>query len=323
LWIGDRIQRAIRGPGQGRYTYVPALPLRIYANLSVWIDQTIGWPKLHPVLGLIVLLGERFKLRQENLHDTSQFPTQKQPEPHATSIEYLTQRMPDGTFNDLRDPRMGAINGRFGRNVPNEFTWPEPEPRIMEPNPRVISRELLTRDTFAPATSLNTLAAAWIQFMTRDWFSHGSGDITRAWQVPLPTGDDFPQDPMLIPRTVPDATRTDDHADPPTHQNFETPWWDASQVYPTDQAMQASVRTGSGGKLTLVSQGDDQVLPPPLLAQLAHERVELLASDAVPVAAQRHDRGRMGDDGRAPLDGVDLGQQGGIDQARLVEQLVV
>ena len=44
----------------------------------------------------------------------------------------------------------------------------------MTPNPRVVSRELLTRDSFVPATSLNMLAAAWIQFMTRDWFSHGT-----------------------------------------------------------------------------------------------------------------------------------------------------
>jgi len=269
LWAGDRIDRAIRGHGNP-FSYVPPLSLRIYAAVSVWVDQTIGWPKLPPWLGLIVLLGERVKLRMDNLHDTSTFKTLPQPDPQATGIKYLHQRMPEGTFNDLRYPRMGAANTRFGRNVPNEFTWPETEPQIMSPNPRTISRELLTRDSFVPARTLNTLAAAWIQFMTRDWFSHGSGDINNPWTVPLPPGDDFPQDPILIPRTVADPTRPpDDQSNPPTHLNFETPWWDASQVYPTNQQLQASVRAGSGGKLRMVAHGEDELLPPQLLAQLA------------------------------------------------------
>jgi hypothetical protein len=178
--------------------------------------------------------------------------------------------MAEGTFNDLREPRMGSANTRFGRNVPVEFTWPDPEPQIMNPNPRVISRELLTRDSFVPATSLNMLAAAWIQFMTRDWFSHGTGDKNNPWQIPLPSGDDFPQNPMLIPKTIADPTRPPgDMSAPPTHVNLETAWWDASQIYPTNQQLQGSVRTGSGGKLRMVPQSGGDLLPPPLLDQLA------------------------------------------------------
>src|SRR5919202_3171289 len=269
LWVVDRIERALNPPS-ARYVYRPSIFLRIYANLCVWIDQRIGWPKLHPWVGLAVLLGERVKLRQDNLHDTSSFPTLPQQEPHAKGIEFLRQRMPDGTFNDLRDPSMGAVNTRFGRNVPNEFTWPDPEPQIMRPSPRVVSRELLTRETFVPATSLNMLAAAWIQFMTRDWFSHGTGDKTNMWQIPLPNGDDFPQNPMLIPRTIADPTRApDDTSAPPTHINLETAWWDASQIYPTDPRVQSSVRTGTGGKLRIIQHGPNRILPPPLLDQLA------------------------------------------------------
>jgi hypothetical protein len=178
--------------------------------------------------------------------------------------------MPDGTFNDLRDPRMGMAGTRFGRNVPNEFTWPDPEPAILAPNPRDVSRALLTRDPFVPATSLNTLAAAWIQFMVKDWFSHGTGDKNNTWQIPLRSDDDFPQNPMLIPKTIVDPTRPpDDRSGPPTHINTETPWWDASQLYPTDNTIRASVRTGSGGKLRLVASEGDERLPPELLAGLA------------------------------------------------------
>ena len=42
-----------------------------------------------------------------------------------------------------------------------------------------------------------------------------------------------------------------------------------------------------------------------------------------PVGAHGEAGGRVGDDRRRPLDGVDLGQQRGVDQARLVEQVVV
>src|SRR6266700_2647795 len=46
------------------------------------------------------------------------------------------------------------------------------ESTVLTPNPRVVSLELLTRDTFQPVTILNMLAAAWVQFMIHDWFSH-------------------------------------------------------------------------------------------------------------------------------------------------------
>jgi hypothetical protein len=114
------------------------------------------------------------------------------------------------------------------------------------------------------------LAAAWIQFMTRDWFSHGTGDKNNMWQVPLPPGDDFPQNPMLIPKTIGDPTRPPgDMSAPPSHVNLETAWWDASQIYPTNQQLQGSVRTGSGGKLKMVNQGSGDLLPGPILDQLA------------------------------------------------------
>ena len=48
----------------------------------------------------------------------------------------------------------------FGRNVLLEHTYPENSWSIRnEPNPRTVSRVLLTRDTFKPATTLNLMAA--------------------------------------------------------------------------------------------------------------------------------------------------------------------
>ena len=134
------------------------------------VDHKIGWDKLPPPLGLATLAGIRNTLRKENLHDTAAAPSFPLPD-LPMDERYRTARTPDGTFNDLSNPRMGAAGTRFGRNFPIEYSYPEPEPAIMSPNPRTVSRELLTRHKFAPATTLNVLAAAWLQFMIHDWFS--------------------------------------------------------------------------------------------------------------------------------------------------------
>ena len=266
-----QVRREPTTDSQTPFVYRPSAFEELLADLAVWIDKWIGWPQLPLPIGLAVLVAERIRLREKNLYDTEILPKLPQQPPQATDSSHLTARTPDGTFNDLEYPAMGSAGMRFGRNVPNEYTYPDPMPQIMTPNPRVVSRELLTRQTFQPATTLNMLAAAWIQYMTRDWFTHGSGDKDKTWQVPLPPGDTFPQDPMLIPATVPDATRPADAGGaPPTHQNFETAWWDASQIYPSDAALQQAVRSGSGGKLNLSRQGaGEDLLPAPILAGLA------------------------------------------------------
>jgi hypothetical protein len=269
LWAADLARRAIQGPG-GRYSYTPSVAAQLYAYLCVWIDQHIGWPKFPTPIGLAVLLGERVILRWQNLYDTNTAPTLPQPDLQPGGTAYLTERTPDGTFNDLRDPRMGSAGARFGRNVPIEFTWPDSQPQIMSPNPRVISRELLTRETFTPATTINMLVAAWVQFMTRDWFTHGTGNKDDMWQVPLPEGDSFPQNPMLVPKTIADPTRpAGDFSAPPTHVNLQTAWWDASQLYPVDPQAQSTARTGSGGKLLMLRQDGQEIVPPAILDQLA------------------------------------------------------
>ena len=263
--------RKVSPPTDAPFTYRPSLAARLFAELSVWVDHRIGWAKLPVPLAVVLLVGERIKLRSENLHDTDMLPTLPQPPPVQSGP--LTNRSHDGTFNDLSYPAMGSVGRRFGRNVPNEETHPDPMPELMTPNPRTVSRELLTRERFQPAESLNMLAAAWIQFMTRDWFTHGKGNKANPIVVPLPPGDDWWQDPMLIPSTVPDPSRpADARSAPPTHVNFSTPWWDGSQIYPSDAALQQATRAGVGGKLALERQPNgDELLPAQVLAMAAAE----------------------------------------------------
>src|SRR5262249_14601621 len=113
-------------------------------------------------------------------------PPVARPVPPSTIAEGERQvRTYDGTFNDLSSPRMGAIGSTFGRNLNPVFA-----PELFDtPNPVTVARELLHRNTFVPARSLNILAAAWIQFQVHDWVNHarhplGEKDVT----VPLPQG---------------------------------------------------------------------------------------------------------------------------------------
>lgn len=241
---------------------------RLVMGAAEALDRRFGWDRLPLPLGVFTLIGLRMRLRQDNLHDTSQLAAPAQASPVAPSQRYLSVRMPDGTYNDLRAPATGSAGTRFGRNIPLAYAYPEPEPDILIPNPRTVSRELLTRHTFIPATSLNLLAAAWLQFMVRDWFSHGKGLKENMWELPLQQDDPWPDRPMHIPRTRPDPTRLPGSSGPPTFINTETHWWDGSQIYGSSAEAQRMVRSGEHGKLRT---GSDGGLPDQLLAALTAE----------------------------------------------------
>jgi hypothetical protein len=219
------------------------------------LDRRIGWSKLPWPVGFVVLAGIRERLRRQNLYD---------PDSTAPVRERVRRAVPppepvrtvDGTFNDLRDPAMGSVGCRFGRNVPLEHTYPEDESRVLTPNPRVVSRELLTRDAFQPATTLNVLAAAWIQFEVHDWFSHGKGDWQTAWRLELDDDDLWPERPMRIPRALVDPSH--DGNGPPTWTTADSHWWDGSQIYGSNEQFASAVRTHEDGKLAVGADG----LPP-------------------------------------------------------------
>jgi hypothetical protein len=231
-----------------------SLFLRLFVQTASLLDRRFGWDRLPVPLGIAVLIGLRSNLRRQNLYDTGLVAP---PKPLPDAQHYLTARTADGRFNDLESPAMGSVDTRFGRNVPLKYTRPENEQAILNgPNPRRVSRELLTRDAFKPARSLNLLAAAWLQFMIRDWFSHGEGDKSDPpWKLELSKDDPWPEDneqtldSMEIPRTAKDLTRSPEDTSPPTYVNTQTHWWDGSQVYGSDDATQEHLRLKQDGKL--------------------------------------------------------------------------
>jgi hypothetical protein len=242
------------GPG-GSLGSVPAprfSPLeRAYASFAQRVDHSLGWHKLPGYLGALILAGLRTTLRRTNLHDTWNLPIVGVTPPAPTDDRYLTARTSDGTFNNLEMPLMGAANTRFGRNVPVDRTVVDDDRALLWPNPRTVSRELLTRDSFIPATTLNLHAAAWLQFMVHDWLSHGQNDKDRVFEVPLDKGDPWPNKTMRILRTRRDPTRPPGDTGPPSFINVASEWWDASQLYGNDLPTQMKVRSMVDGKLTM------------------------------------------------------------------------
>ena len=217
------------------------------------VDKRIGWHRLPVPLGLLALIGIRNQLREKNLFDTRPNGHDAREAP-PWNPRYLTARTFDGTYNDLDDPLMGSAGSRFGRNLPPEHTYPEQPPRLLDPNPRLVSRELLTRREFIPATTLNLLAASWIQFEVHDWVFHGHTEVESPWEVECADDDPWFEHPMRIERTRRDPS-PDANGGPATWVNTETHWWDGSQVYgETDEDVRA-LRTGESGKIRIDAHG--------------------------------------------------------------------
>jgi hypothetical protein len=143
------------------------------------LDRRLRWDHRRRVPAIVTLIGVRNRMRQRNLEDTGLPEADAELRRRAADPRYTSGRTLDGTLNDLEKPRMGGQATRFGRNVPVAKTYPEPDEELLSPSPRTVSLELMTREEFRPATTLNVLAAAWIQFEVHDWFSHGKDDSER------------------------------------------------------------------------------------------------------------------------------------------------
>lgn len=223
----------------------------------------IPWHRLPTPLALLNLVLFRNKLRQKNLHDTSQIPNPVPPPPPSPDNHHLVARTADGSFNDLEHPEMGMAGTRLGRNVPLSAANLD-QKNLLHPNPRVISQTLLARDEFRAASFLNLMAAAWIQFQTHDWFSHGDSQPpdqpNNHYEIPIEDGDPYPEKyrPLTVRKTLADSTRQDSSQQPPTFLNKVTHWWDASQIYGSDIATINQLRSHVDGKMII---GEDGFLP--------------------------------------------------------------
>ncbi|MBD2774776.1 peroxidase family protein [Iningainema tapete] len=241
--------------------YVPSQSLltRLIEGVFAIVNRFVRWDKLPPWLGILSLSEIRTKLRKHNLYDTQTAASRaSSPLPLRCPVHFLTNRSPDGSYNDLNDPTMGQADRRFGRNMPLDSVQRPSDRTILTPNPRLVARELMTRERFQPAKTLNVLAAAWIQFMIHDWFAHITTKDEPYFEIEIDQNDhDWPQEhrPMKVRRTAVDPTAVGDSDQHPTpYINKETPWWDGSQIYGRNEELQHKVRSHVDGKLTIDEQ---------------------------------------------------------------------
>jgi hypothetical protein len=224
----------------------------LFSRIGDFLHGKRPWYKLPRLLAMPRLVEIRNELREKNLHDTEEPPMEIHSVPVKDGVR--EGRTIDGSWNDLRCPHMGAKGARFGRNFPLGETRPDLD-RLLVPNPRVVSRELMTRSAFQPATILNLLAASWIQFMVHDWFVHKRGAKADAIEIPLADDDPWPARPMSVVRSVPDPPTVAGSTRPPAYANENSHWWDASQVYGCDAETTSRLRTGQFGKIRVHPDG--------------------------------------------------------------------
>jgi len=226
---------------------------------EIWTN----WYRRSIFRGVLTLAYMREKLHSNNLHSTY---------PPGTLIGFQTTglkppqgaryyRTTDGSWNNLNNPKEGAAGTRFLRNIDVASIEIDPNHYLMDPNPREVSRKLLTRDgPMKEVPFLNLLAAAWIQFENHDWVSHGEVLQKDFHEIPLQTDDPirrlYRQANMFVGKTQPDPTRKDAGEPAPiTFINEVTHWWDASQLYGSDQVTADRLRSGRAGKLQLDVDG--------------------------------------------------------------------
>lgn len=216
-------------------------------NAAVWrtVNKVgVPWHKLPGPAAALNLAALREDLRHDNLHETRDDVTLEE------IPDLPPYRTYDGTLQDPYDATMGSAGTRFGRNFELDQTLAEEPPRLLTPSPREVSRTLFWRDEFQPATGLNVLAAAWIQFQNHGWFGHGE-NAPETLAIELADDDPWGED-MLVQRTTPDRTRDPEDPRPATYINRVTHWWDGSAIYGSSKEQNGALRSGEDGKLLLV-----------------------------------------------------------------------
>jgi hypothetical protein len=156
--------------------FVPSFSEKLLVGTFGVINKYVPWHKLPSVIGALNLDAMRIELRANNLHDgyASGAVQGNQAADAMEDKRFVDARNSDGKFNSLELPLMGCAYMRLGRNFPRQLTQKPTQEELWNPNPRMISDKFMARKPggFIPATTLNLLAAAWIQFQTHDWFHH-------------------------------------------------------------------------------------------------------------------------------------------------------
>lgn len=260
----ERMRRII-GSGLGLYVVSPLVNGFTILWGTIFRDRDKTWTNWYrrcQFSGILTLAYMREQLNKHNL--VNSYPpgtlTGFQPAGQEPPEGVRFFRTADGSWNNLANPKEGAAGTRFLLNVLPEAVRPETGELLMTPNPRLISRKLLTRDgPMKEVPFLNLLAAVWIQFETHDWINHGEILFDDFYEIPLAEDDparrQYHQTKMFIGKTQPDPTHLPEEKIAKTFINEVTHWWDGSQIYGSNIETQKRLRSGVDGKMKLTDNG--------------------------------------------------------------------
>jgi peroxidase len=187
------------------------------------------------------------------------------PNPPSHEVQF---RSIDGSNNNLADPAMNQTGTDFARVGPANFS-DGVNAMTPGPNPRDISNILVAQaDTGEDGPhliddngiALSGMMYAWGQFVDHDLDLEKQGTTTKI-PITVPENDQFLEPGSIIPVTrvaIDPATGIAGH--PATAINTITGWLDGSQVYGSNAATAASLRTADGHMKT--SAGDNLPIDP-------------------------------------------------------------
>src|SRR5215216_6531784 len=172
----------------------------------------------------------------------------------ALRFRTLDFRSIDGSNNNLDDPALNQANTDFARVGPANFADGFNE-MTTGPNPRTISNIVVAQEDAGEdgphliddnGIALSGMMYAWGQFIDHDLDLQKSAATTDI-SITVPADDQFLPPGSSIPLTrvaIDPATGVPGH--PATAINTVTGWLDGSQIYGSDAATAASLRTADG-----------------------------------------------------------------------------
>jgi hypothetical protein len=261
-WKIEKLRRAIGWFFGWIATGIMKFATHTIGAVCMFRGKWTNWYNRNLYFGILTLAHMRDKLNARNLVNTYPAGTltgfQKAGQTPPEGAHFF--RTADGSWNNLSNPKEGAAGTRFLLNVQPDAVKPETDATLMTPNPRLISRKLLTRDgPIKEVPFLNLLAAVWIQFETHDWINHGEILDTDFHEIPLAEDDparrQYLQSNMFVGKTQPDLTRTPEDKVAKTFINEVTHWWDGSQIYGSNYDTQRKLRSFVDGKMKLDPDG--------------------------------------------------------------------
>ena len=190
------------------------------------------------------------------------------PRPPSSPSNGVQFRSIDGSNNNLADPAMNQTGTDFARVGPANFS-DGISTMTPGPNPRDISNILVAQAdtgedgphlTDDNGVALSGMMYAWGQFVDHDLDLEKGGTATDI-SITVPADDQFLPPGSTIPLTrvaIDPATGVPGH--PATAINTITGWLDGSQVYGSNAATAASLRTADGHMKT--SAGDNLPIDP-------------------------------------------------------------